>query len=425
MKLGRSFFSLYVLLLLCFGALSFALDHVWQRSVKQDIASYSGYKTLLVLLADSLQQADPATWSPAIDDTARQYNLPLSLQWTQNSADNTSTDVDITSPQVLVTQDGDWLTFSLALSEQSAILILGPVKASTAPKTPLLLRVLMVLLLGILLYLWLRPISRDLARLDSAVAAFGSGNFNTQVVSGDSALIKPIIKTFNMMSSRIKHLLKAHRELTTAVSHELSTPLARSKFALQVLSSTSDADTQQRYIKSINTDICELESLVNDLVMYNSFDTTEPTISFELTDISAIVQEQVTNITQPDLTVNVNDSLDGQLVRCDPHFISRAISNVLNNAVTFGRGRIDVTLALTEQHCCITVDDNGSGVADEFKARVFDAFSRFDQSRGKDTGGFGLGLAIVSKVMRWHHGIATVDDSPLGGARFVLTWPVR
>ncbi len=75
--------------------------------------------------------------------------------------------------------------------------------------------------------------------------------------------------------------------------------------------------------------------------------------------------------------------------------------------------------------CCICVEDDGEGVTDEFKAVIFDAFSRGDKSRDRETGGFGLGLAIVARIMEWHQGTASVSDSELGGAAFSLIWPVE
>jgi two-component system OmpR family sensor kinase/two-component system sensor histidine kinase RstB len=84
-----------------------------------------------------------------------------------------------------------------------------------------------------------------------------------------------------------------------------------------------------------------------------------------------------------------------------------------------------VTLSIENEQCKICVEDNGDGVSDEFKRVIFDAFSRGDQSRNRETGGFGLGLAIVARIMEWHQGQATIGDSKLGGASFTLTWPVK
>jgi two-component system OmpR family sensor kinase/two-component system sensor histidine kinase RstB len=101
------------------------------------------------------------------------------------------------------------------------------------------------------------------------------------------------------------------------------------------------------------------------------------------------------------------------------------LSNLLTNAVKYGHGEILISLQKSGDNCEIIVEDNGEGVDDEFKEIIFDAFSRGDKSRGKDTGGFGLGLAIVGKVMDWHQGKITVADSRLGGAKFVLSWPIE
>jgi two-component system OmpR family sensor kinase/two-component system sensor histidine kinase RstB len=76
-------------------------------------------------------------------------------------------------------------------------------------------------------------------------------------------------------------------------------------------------------------------------------------------------------------------------------------------------------------YCCICVEDNGEGVSEHFKEVIFDAFSRGDQSRNRETGGFGLGLAIVARILEWHQGSTSLSDSDLGGAKFKLYWPLK
>ena len=125
-----------------------------------------------------------------------------------------------------------------------------------------------------------------------------------------------------------------------------------------------------------------------------------------------------------DIEIDFNCSQDTVMAEYDAHFINRAFSNLLTNGVKYGKGKLQVSLLSDGQQCSLIVEDNGPGVDDDFKEIIFDAFSRYDKSRGKDTGGFGLGLAIVSKIMLWHNGSATVENSELGGAKFILSWPV-
>jgi two-component system OmpR family sensor kinase/two-component system sensor histidine kinase RstB len=106
--------------------------------------------------------------------------------------------------------------------------------------------------------------------------------------------------------------------------------------------------------------------------------------------------------------------------------------NFISNAIKYGAGEVRVTVSQVDSDndkktrwCRICVEDNGDGISDEFKTVIFDAFSRGDQSRNRETGGFGLGLAIVARIMEWHQGEASIADSDLGGAAFTLTWPIE
>ena len=101
-----------------------------------------------------------------------------------------------------------------------------------------------------------------------------------------------------------------------------------------------------------------------------------------------------------------------------------AITNLLRNAIKYARTKIVVSAQIDGERICLHVDDDGIGIPPEERQRVFFAFTRLDRSRDRTTGGYGLGLAIVRQVMEQHGGTATVDASPLGGARFTLCWPV-
>ena len=101
-----------------------------------------------------------------------------------------------------------------------------------------------------------------------------------------------------------------------------------------------------------------------------------------------------------------------------------AITNLLRNAIMYARRRIMVSAEVVGRNVRVHVDDDGIGIPPEERQRVFTAFIRLDRSRYRATGGYGLGLAIVRLVLEQHGGTAFADDSPLGGARFTLSWPL-
>jgi len=228
-----------------------------------------------------------------------------------------------------------------------------------------------------------------------------------------------------MMAARIRRLIEAHKELTNAVSHELRTPLARTKFALQMLDSIKDDEKRAKYQKQISNDVCELEELINEMLIYAAFDSDKPELNITRTNISELVKLQIANHDQFVSSVEFVNNLPDNFVCCDGHFMDRAVNNFISNAIKYGDDKVRVTLSIENDQCQICVEDNGDGVSDEFKQVIFDAFSRGDQSRNRETGGFGLGLAIVARIMEWHQGQASIGDSELGGASFKLTWPVK
>ncbi|MGE8636286.1 MAG: ATP-binding protein, partial [Achromobacter piechaudii] len=110
-------------------------------------------------------------------------------------------------------------------------------------------------------------------------------------------------------------------------------------------------------------------------------------------------------------------------VRLHPRYMTRALLNLLQNAIRHAGGRVQVALTSPAPHeYVLTVDDDGPGVPGADRERIFEPFIRLDESRARVTGGTGLGLAIVSRVARWHNGAAAVSDSALGGARFEIRW---
>mgnify|MGYP000010202025 CR=1 FL=1 len=431
---GRSFFSLYFLIISTFIIFSWLLDNVWNRYLEQDVESYTGYKTMLVAVGDFIQKHPETEWQELVAKTGERYQLPLKL-----ISLKTFDAMDHEDHQALKHESthvyyyNDMVTLHYLIPGSETVLTLGPASMPARPRIKATYRVLILAVIGAIIFLWLWPVSRDLERLKKATSEFGQGNFNTSVPTAKSSMTAPMIDSFNMMASRIKRLIEAHKELTSAVSHELRTPLARSKFALQMLSSVKDEEKRAKYEQQINNDVRELEELINEMLIYASFDSDRPELNFTSESINALVYKQVASHEQLGAKIVLIDQAPNLSAICDHHFLDRALNNFISNAIKYGAGEVRVTISVIEpangtkqsKLCQLCVEDNGEGVSDEFKAVIFDAFSRGDNSRNRETGGFGLGLAIVARIMEWHHGSASVADSQLGGAAFTLTWPIE
>jgi len=426
MKLGRSFFNLYFFIISTFIIFSWALDEVWTFYLEQDIESYTGYKTLMMATGDYVQKHPEEEWEEIISGAAKRWEVPLKLVSLAevNTIDKSELHV-LSHSNAHIYYFDEKVVIQYLLKDSESVITLGPVKMPTRPRIKSTYRVFILATFGVVIFIWLWPMSRDLEHLKKATRAFGQGQFDTTAPAAKSTMIAPMIASFNMMAARISRLIAAHKELTNAVSHELRTPLARTKFALQMLDSIKDDEKRAKYQKQISNDVCELEELINEMLIYAAFDNDKPELKFIRTNLSELIKLQIASHDQFVNSIEFINNMPDDYVYCDTHFMDRAVNNFISNAIKYGDDKVRVTLSIENEQCQICVEDNGDGVSDEFKQVIFDAFSRGDQSRNRETGGFGLGLAIVARIMEWHQGQASIGDSELGGASFTLTWPVK
>lgn len=426
MKLGRSFFSLYFLIISIFIICSWMLDEVWSSYLEQDIESYTGYKSMLLALSNYIEKHPQDEWQEITLRAAQQWRLPLKLMTEQQVQEISHHKNDVISDNdTHIYYANDAVEIHHRINNTAAVIVLGPAKMPTRPRMEALIRVVLLASLAFLLFFWLRPLSRDLDQLRKTAIEFGRDSFDVVAPKARSTMTEPMVNAFNSMASRIKRLIDAHKELSTAVAHELRTPLARTKFALQMLACTDDKAKQEKYRTAISKDICELEQLISEMLIYASFDNDKPVLNFTEQSLLEIVEKQVSNYRQFDKKFTINNLIGNTRVDADRHFISRALNNYISNAVKYGNGEITITIMKNDDQCQIIVTDNGDGVCDDFKCSIFDAFSRGDISRNRETGGFGLGLAIVFRIMEWHGGSASVVDSEQGGSSFKLSWPIK
>ncbi|MGB2739538.1 MAG: ATP-binding protein [Cognaticolwellia sp.] len=426
MKLGRSFFSLYFLIISIFIIFSWMLDEVWSSYLEQDIESYTGYKSMLLALSNYVEKHPQDEWQGIVSTAAEQWQLPLKLMSEQEVAEISHHKHDVISENnTHIYYDDNAVEIHHRINDTAVVIVLGPAKMPTRPRMEALIRVILLATLACLLFFWLRPLSRDLDQLRKTAIEFGQESFDVVAPKARSTMTEPMVTAFNTMASRIKRLIDAHKELSTAVAHELRTPLARTKFALQMLACTDDKVKQEKYRTAISKDICELEQLISEMLIYASFDDDKPNLNFSEESLLEIVEKQVSNYQQFEQKFTINNLIGNTKIEADRHFISRALNNYISNAIKYGNGEIDITIVQNGDLCEIRVTDNGGGVSDDFKCTIFDAFSRGDTSRNRETGGFGLGLAIVRRIMEWHGGKASVADSEHGGASFILSWPIK
>lgn len=287
--------------------------------------------------------------------------------------------------------------------------------------------VVFYLAIAAIVFLWVWPLSRDLRKLQSQTRLVGQDHLAHPLAIGPTSPVFDLAESFNRMSARVKELLASHKEMTYAVSHELRTPLARMKFALEMAQSQLDPAKLQKQLVSVKEDVAEMDTLINQLLAYAGFEQSTQSLQQQPGDmaylISCVLARVKTDCSNKELGFRFENRLDQTIVTCEWHLLERAIQNLLQNAARFAASSIRITLAHKLGCFCVEVEDDGPGVAEQDRERVFESFVRMSNHINAKSRGFGLGLAIVRRVMLWHGGTVSLDHSSLGGARFILRWP--
>jgi signal transduction histidine kinase len=281
-------------------------------------------------------------------------------------------------------------------------------------------------IVAILVFFWVRPFWRDLRRLNYAAEAIGAGRFDVSTRVGRFSPLRPFSDAFRGMARRIAGVLQSHRMLTSAVSHELRTPIARLKFSHSLALEEPDPADKDRYLARMEADIAEIASLTSELLDYARLERGMPAIVQQVVPAEAWLEDALAEAGNGQEAghrhIEIRARSELASVRCEPRYMARALVNLLRNARKHAVATVQVSLREESGRTVLAVDDDGAGLPARERERLFEPFTRLDDSRDRDSGGFGLGLAIVRQVARWHGGEAAITDSPLGGARVSIVW---
>lgn len=304
---------------------------------------------------------------------------------------------------------------TLVLPGEGGALVLDfPLARLTAPNPHqlLVLTLAAALLMTLIAYSFLRNQMRPIRRLARAAEAFGRGESVDLRVSGATE-VRAAARAFLEMRARIEDQIESRTLMLSGISHDLRTPLTRMRLALGLMEAEPEA-------AALAADIAQMEAMIDRYLDFLRDGAAEPEAE---TDLAALVAERVALAARGGGAVVLAPGAPAVTVALRPGLLSRALDNLLANALRYAR-RAEVRLAEGPESVVIEVEDDGPGIPPAERARALAPFVRLDGARAAD-GGVGLGLAIAADAMERHGGRIelTGGTTPgLGGlcARLIL-----
>ncbi len=408
--MNRAFLSLYLLVAACVLGMGWGLDRLWHHFNPEPVLSLPE-RELLALVASKSFSAQP------------QVLLSSRVDWFGPG--------DLAGPDFVADLAGQpFVVLNNAAGEREIYQQLpsGSTVRLTLPaevKHQSLYRVFLGLFygaLGLVIVIWAWPLMRDLRRLERYTQRFGQDLVPEAVSVSPGSAVRHLATAFNRMNERIRGLLASHKDMTYAVSHELRTPLARMKFALAIIDADGLAHPR---LQSMAEDLQEMDGLITQLLTYAGYEQYQGVLDQKRGDMAPLLHTLVARLTAnaPSFCAIEIDCEAPAWVTCEWHLMERAVLNVIQNALRFARTRVWITLRSDDTGYCLQVRDDGPGVPESERARIFESFVRLDAEPNSRVRGFGLGLAIVKRVMTWHQGEVHVSAGAEGGAVFSLSWP--
>lgn len=252
-----------------------------------------------------------------------------------------------------------------------------------------------------------------------AARCFGDGDFKAKLNIADENELGFLANSLNEMAASLEEIEKSRKSFIANVSHELKTPMTTiGGFIDGILDGTIPPDQHKRYLRIVSKEVSRLSRLVRSMLNISKFEAGELTLSTKDFDMLLLIIQTLMNfekrIEEKHIDIQGLDT-DAFLVNGDPDLIQQVVYNLVENAVKYVNEDGYIRFGFEENKdgmCIISIQNSGDGLTEYEISKVFDRFYKTDESRGIDPGGVGLGLSIVSSIIKLHNGTIIVKSEP-------------
>jgi two-component system OmpR family sensor kinase len=325
------------------------------------------------------------------------------------------------SGNALVLESDGKLSLHYFLPKKALVLTFMPDELSNSESTStfsLLLTASFYIGIVFFVLIWLYPLIKRLNILSRMATEFGAGDLAKRIPLNRTSYINDIEAEFNRMAQRIETLVTDNKIISSAVSHDLRTPLARLRLGLDVLSESTSPEEREKYQTRLSRDLDEMQSLIEVLLNYAKLEQSFIKIEKESIDLAEMLIHYCEHVSTSDCSITLTNFEHPILVNGYEKFLMMLFTNILGNALKYAKSRVVVEATISENFVLIEINDDGPGVAKEKRAYILIPFVKLDST------GFGMGLAIAERISLWHQGELKVTSSNLlGGAKFQIQLP--
>jgi signal transduction histidine kinase len=248
--------------------------------------------------------------------------------------------------------------------------------------------------------------------LAAAAAALGRGESSMKLEEQGPREIVETVRAFNDMQDRLRRFVEDRTKMLAALGHDLRTPITSLRLRAEFI---EDEETRAKIIETLDEILQMAEATLSFAREESAHEDTRAV------DFGALVSTVCSDLADTGRDV-VYEECGNFALRCRPIGVKRALRNIVENAAVYGKqARVSVRHSNTE--VTVHIDDEGPGIPEWEMEKVFKPFVRLENSRNRDTGGVGLGLAIARSIIRSHGGDITLHNRPEGGLRATVSLP--
>lgn len=265
-------------------------------------------------------------------------------------------------------------------------------------------------------YIIAARINRPLNLLVHAAERLRNGEPAPKLPEDSVEELREVSRTFNEMAESLVRLDAERTLLLAGVSHDIRTPLARLRLAVEMLSGGTGDSMKQGMIE----DISDMDNIIHQFLDFVRGVEGEPTKMVDINELLRSLAERQARAGR-NLKLNLTSTY---FIPLRPLAMQRLLDNLVGNAYAYAKGEVEVTSKITADNIIISVLDNGPGIPPEHAQRLLRPFERMDSARNKNEGGSGLGLAICNRIAKLHRGSLELINRPQGGLEARLSLPI-